>query len=48
MDIENKEFIDILPDIEVDMIKKYLQSRDISRVKMVVMDLLKSFKQAVC
>uniref|UniRef100_UPI0035714F81 transposase n=1 Tax=Virgibacillus pantothenticus TaxID=1473 RepID=UPI0035714F81 len=46
-DVENKEIIDILPDRKVDTIKEYLQSRDTSKVQIVVMDLSKSFKQAV-
>ena len=45
--MENKEIIDILPDRKVDTIKEYLQSRDTSKVQIVVMDLSKSFKQAV-
>ncbi|MBU8798848.1 ISL3 family transposase, partial [Virgibacillus pantothenticus] len=46
-DVENKEIIDILPDRKVDIIKEYLQSRDTCKVQIVVMDLSKSFKQAV-
>nr|WP_249260778.1 transposase [Virgibacillus pantothenticus] len=45
--MENKEIIDILPDRKVDTIKEYLQSRDTCKVQIVVMDLSKSFKQAV-
>lgn len=47
VDVENKEIIDILPDRKIETIKKYLRSCDTSKVEMVVMDLSKSFKQAV-
>lgn len=46
-DVENKKIVDVLPDRKVDTIKKYLQSSDTSKVEIVVMDLSKSFKQAV-
>ncbi|WP_226038594.1 ISL3 family transposase [Aquibacillus saliphilus] len=46
-DVENKEIVDVLPDRKVDTIKSYLQSCDTSRTEIVVMDLSKSFKQAV-
>lgn len=46
-DVENKEIIDILPNRKVETIKKYLQSVDTGSVEIVVMDLSKSFKQAV-
>lgn len=46
-DVENKEIVEILPDRKVDTIKEYLRSCDTSNVRIVVMDLSKSFKQAV-
>ncbi|WP_077357304.1 ISL3 family transposase [Virgibacillus halodenitrificans] len=46
-DVENKEIVDVLPDRKVDTIKAYLQSCDTSNVEIVVMDLSKSFKQAI-
>lgn len=46
-DVENKEIVDVLPDRKVDTIKAYLQACDTSNVQIVVMDLSKSFKQAV-
>lgn len=46
-DVENKEIIDILPDRKVDTIKNYLKSCDTGNVEIVVIDLSKSFKQAV-
>ncbi|QHS22913.1 ISL3 family transposase [Virgibacillus sp. MSP4-1] len=46
-DIEHKEIIDVLPDRKVDTIKRYLKSCDTSNVEIVVMDLSRSFKQAV-
>ncbi|MBM7541284.1 transposase [Amphibacillus cookii] len=48
VDVENKEIIDILPDRKVDTIKRYLRSCDTGSVEMVVMDLSKWFKKAVC
>lgn len=47
-DVENKQIIDILPDRKVDTIKEYLRSCDTGSVEIVVMDLSKSFKRAVC
>ncbi len=47
VDVENREIIDILPDRKVETIEKYLRSCDTSKVEIIVMDLSKSFKQAV-
>ena len=47
VDVENREIIDILPDRKVETVKAYLHSCDTSQVETVVMDLSKSFKQAV-
>ncbi|BAC13372.1 transposase for IS652 [Oceanobacillus iheyensis HTE831] len=48
VDVENKHIIDILEDRKVDTIKKYLRSRDTGQVEIVVMDMSKWFKKAVC
>ncbi|QTM98622.1 hypothetical protein ERJ70_04505 [Sediminibacillus dalangtanensis] len=47
VEVENKETIDILPDQKVEKFEQYLLSCDTSKVEIVVMDLSKSFKQAV-
>ncbi|WP_017756557.1 ISL3 family transposase [Calidifontibacillus oryziterrae] len=46
-DVENREIVEILPNRKVETIMKYLQSCDTGAVEIVVMDLSKSFKQAV-
>ena len=47
VDVENREVIEILPDRKAETVKAYLRSRYTSQVEIVVMDLSKSFKQAV-
>ncbi|WP_147212811.1 ISL3 family transposase [Oceanobacillus sojae] len=47
VDVENRRIIDILPDRKVETMEEYLKSCDTGKVEIVVMDLSRSFKQAI-
>src|SRR5690625_5036694 len=48
VDVENREIIDILPDRRSKTIENYFKNCDTGNVQIVVIDLSKSFKAAIC
>lgn len=48
VDVKNKKIIDVLPDRRSQTIENYFKQCDTGNVRMVVMDLSKRFKEAVC